>query len=124
MGLVDKLEHIIHDRGELGAFVHHGWHSLDTTGELPSRPTWEYLTWRRDLDPARFDAHHPRDLDRVLAAAKHWPREPESSTICPPLPCRPPCHAVPEPPAWVPLAIGILFAGGLLWIRSRRIDAN
>jgi hypothetical protein len=57
--LVAEIEGIIHDHHRFDAFVHEARTSLRQTGLLPHNPIWEYLHWRRELDPPRFDHYHP-----------------------------------------------------------------
>ena len=73
--IVAQIESIIHDQHRLGAFVHEARASLRQTGLLPHNRIWDYMHWRRDLAPARFDHYHPefaglfrweqRDIERM-----------------------------------------------------------
>lgn len=44
--------------GALGLWKR-GVESYSTTGHMPDTPAWNALEARHDLDPERFDAHHP-----------------------------------------------------------------
>ncbi|HZW30598.1 MAG TPA: hypothetical protein VFF52_07825, partial [Isosphaeraceae bacterium] len=57
--IVAVIEEIIHDHQRLDAFLHQARNSLRETGLLPQDRIWDYLHWRRNLDPARFDSYHP-----------------------------------------------------------------
>jgi hypothetical protein len=57
--IVSVIEGIIHDPMRLDAFRHEARDSLRENGLLPQTRIWDYLHWRRDLDPSRFDHYHP-----------------------------------------------------------------
>jgi hypothetical protein len=57
--IVAVIEGIIHDHHRLDAFRHQARLSLRETGLLPHNRIWDYLHWRRSLDPPRFDYYHP-----------------------------------------------------------------
>lgn len=109
-------------------------------GRLPDSPFIEYLRWRRGLNPARFDAFHPR-LGRLLdqemvVCPPPPPICPEPGQLTPPsppippepiLPPEPPPIVSPEPPSpqnpeipepsSVVVALTLLAAG--TWVRRR-----
>ena len=57
--IVDVIEGIIHDHHRLDVFRSQARLSLRETGLLPHDRIWDYLHWRRSLDPPRFDYYHP-----------------------------------------------------------------
>jgi PEP-CTERM motif len=57
--LVNAIESIIHHPGQLNELNDSARLSLAQTGSLPNTEIWNYLTWRHDLDPSRFDHYHP-----------------------------------------------------------------
>jgi hypothetical protein len=69
-GIVAEVEGIIHHRHELDAFLREARASLIETGSLPVSRIWDYLEWRRDRNPARFDHYHP-EFVRLF----HWAHE-------------------------------------------------
>ncbi|APW60264.1 PEP-CTERM sorting domain-containing protein [Paludisphaera borealis] len=93
---------------------------------IAANPMIDYLIWRRDLNPLRFDRYHPY-LGRLLAPLTLDP--PTSVPVAPeveppitplaPLETLPP--SVPEPSSL--LLIGLVSAWGLLRRRSRTTPA-
>lgn len=90
-------------------------------GQLPNWAFVDYLSWRRSLNPTRFDLNHP-NLAQMLVY------RPTSPPICPPCPCEPtgpvrPQTQTPEPPQ-IPepssalIALTLLGAG--VWAHRRR----
>ncbi|WP_422926896.1 PEP-CTERM sorting domain-containing protein [Singulisphaera sp. PoT] len=80
-----------------------------------SSPWVQYLTWRRDLNPTRFDFYHPFLGPQIENLP---PPNPQPQTIDPPPPTvvpPPPGPTVPEPSSWM-LSLGVL-ASGVYWRR-------
>lgn len=95
-----RLEAIIDNPTSLHSFKHHAREILNETGHLPQTQLWDYLHWRRGLNPARFDAHHPFDkLFHDEGQHQPIPTTPEIPTtpVIPTLPCVP-CMPTPTPP--------------------------
>jgi len=92
-------------------------------------PMLEYLIWRRDLNPARFDHFHPflgprigqlltpPDLPPPLVVA------PEVPPITPPPPLVVPDNPVPEPTGWIIAALASAWGLWRRW-RSRAVPAR
>jgi hypothetical protein len=81
-------------------------------------PMVQYLEWRRNLDPARFDHWHP-EMGPVLGSLQPPTTTTTTPTVNPqPQTLPPPLHQeVPEPGT---MAIGVgLVAGSLIWRRAR-----
>jgi hypothetical protein len=92
---------------------------------LPNTPYWNYLRYRHDLNPARFDHYHPRlghllDLDlryRQTHPCMEAPEE-ELPITLPPIPIvpiptptpTPPSEVAPEPSSFYLCSIGLLLA--------------
>jgi hypothetical protein len=77
--IVAVIEGIIHDHHQLDVFCHQARESLRETGLLPQTRIWDYLHWRRNLDPPRFDFHHPefvRLFRSELRNLRHMPHHP------------------------------------------------
>jgi len=93
-----------------------------------SNPWVQYLTWRRDLDPVRFDHWHPfmgHELQNLPPPPPPSnPQQPQGLNPGDPPPDNPPPDnpghdlppAFPEPSSWM-ISLGILGAG--LWGRRR-----
>lgn len=132
--IVAVIEGIIHDHDRLDAFRRSARASLRETGLLPHNPIWNYLHWRRDLDPSRFDYYHPefvrlfRREEQNLRAMQHhplttgvigelptisWPSTPVAQVPVVPPPQYPPLvggASVPEP-GTLTLALAALATG-------------
>ena len=91
------------------------------SGLLPTTPLWNYLRFRRSLDPARFDFYHPRigpllDLDQRIRNELDNPQLPQE--IVPPPPGgggggeKPPVIPPVKPPVPEPSSV-ILFMTGI-----------
>jgi hypothetical protein len=139
--LVAEIEGIIHDHGRLAAFVREARASLRATGLLPHDRIWDYLHWRRALDPPRFDHYHPefvrlfrweqRDIERMhhhptmTGALSGSPVIPETlapSGHPPGSPSRFPGAAVPEPGTFTLGLVAIAFGAAMIvarWARKR-----
>jgi PEP-CTERM motif len=74
--------------------------NTDTAAQALSNPMIEYLEWRRNLDPTRFDANHPNlapALEQLLSSPS-LPSNPPPPTSTP-VPSTPvPSTPVPETP--------------------------
>ena len=97
---------------------------LDGQGSPLSSLFRDYILYRRGIDPARFDAHHPR-LARPIARfalanppAATTPVDPSRQVVIPRTPVTPPSQqTVPEPSTLV-IAAGLLV--GTAALRRRR----
>lgn len=95
-------------------------------------PYFQYLLWRRSLNPARFDYYHPR-LGPLLESITQLPQEvfpplipPVTPPVTPPpitptIPVIPVTPQVPEPST---LLIGLMLGAGGLWARHVRGKAK
>jgi hypothetical protein len=82
-------------------------HSHD--GLLPSNTFWDYLRWRRDLNPKRFDYYHPGIACMMrIDHAKRTNDDTATKTTCHEIP-RPPI-ATPEPSTSGMLAFGLIVS--------------
>jgi PEP-CTERM motif len=81
--LVNDIESIIHHPAELRALNADARISIAQTGHLPNDEIWNYLTWRRDLDPARFDHYHPEFVG-IFMRAEHATQYPFHEPGAPP----------------------------------------
>jgi hypothetical protein len=106
--LVSDIESIIHHPAELHSVVAEAKTSLSETGHLPNDMIWDYLIWRRDLDPSRFDHYHPEFLGVFMQEQRLL--EQEQSTNDPaddPIPV----SSIPMPTVSIP-TISISTSGG------------
>src|SRR5262245_37958932 len=145
--IVAVIEGIIHDHHRLDAFRHQARVSLRETGLLPHNRIWDYLHWRRKLDPPRFDSYHPEFVhlfrweQRNINSMRHHPPTtgviaglrivpgpsiPEASVPVVNPPQNPPSAiggTVPEP-GTMTLALAALAVGAALvaarWVRRIR----
>lgn len=97
---------------------------LDGQGSALSSLFRDYILYRRGIDPARFDAHHPRiarQIARFVSSnppAATTPIDPTRQVVVPTTPVTPPSQqTVPEPSSLV-IAAGLLV--GTAAFRRRR----
>ncbi len=91
-------------------------HADLATADPLSLPMVQYLEWRRDLNPARFDHFHPF-VGPILQSLL-----PPPTTVNPqPQELPPQFASVPEP-GTISIALGLLAAGAFGRRRSRRPD--
>lgn len=104
-----------------------------TATALPSAsfvesPYFQYLLWRRSLNPARFDYYHPR-LGPLLESITQLPQEvfpplipPIVPQVTPPptKPTVPEIPVVPQVPEPSTLLIGLVLTAGGFWARHAR----
>jgi hypothetical protein len=103
--IVAVIEDMIHDHQQLDAFLHQARNSLRETGLLPQDRIWDYLHWRRDLDPSRFDYYHPefaplfrRELRDLRHLQQHQPTTPVIIGLTPGVLVGPTPGVVVKPP--------------------------
>jgi hypothetical protein len=108
-----KLESIREHPAEWGSFVHHAWHVLKTDGHLPKTRMWDYLEHRRELDPSRFDKHHPC----LAKLFRYEDTHPLANIPVKPVIIPLPSASIPEPPVSVLLLSGLIMMAGirLVW---------
>ncbi len=85
----------------------------NSNGTLVETPFVDYLTWRRDLDPSRFDHYHP-NVGPELAQLTTPSVVP---SVVKPVPPTKPFNVAPQnlpEPASLPLAL-ILFGAAYAW---------
>lgn len=89
-------------------------------GVLPSNDFWNYLRWRRELNPKRFDHYHP-GISCMMRSdyAKRHEDKTEIGSSCHEVPYPPISHA-PEPSTMVSFALGIFFTVLFAWIMNPR----
>ena len=93
-------------------------HLASVNGKLVETPFVQYLLWRRSLDPARFDAHHPR-ISGPLAQVIRPPTTPTT----PPSSIPPQEQVVTPEPSAIFIAL-IMSGGGIVFAeRARRRGA-
>ena len=97
--------------------------TTDSTGALPSGAFVDYLLWRRDLNPTRFDSFHRRlapllATPQILPSPQVPPIVPPTPQVIPPPLVPPSRQQVPEPSSWL-TAVALTMVGG--WaVRSRK----
>lgn len=80
-------------------------------GDAPDGPMWRWLDRRRDVNPERFDAHHP-NIGLVLGGYYRHEVQPqcvEVRTLCDPPPPHGAQQVVPEPASWLLLAVAMAW---------------
>lgn len=101
------------------------WRMLESASDsVTLDPMLEYLIWRRDLNPGRFDYYHPYLGPRLgqLLQPPLTPPPPlevpeEVAPITPPPPQTIPEPQVPEPDGWI---IAVLASAWGVWRRRPR----
>lgn len=107
------------------------------TGGVINDHFWNALTIRRDLNPARFDHHHPNAAEFfelrppimtlpqpiLFPPILPSPTTPPPATAppesgCPGLPPQAGPGVVPEPSSVILLALPLIFVGLVLWLRK------
>jgi hypothetical protein len=94
-----------------------GIHLHLVNGVLPDTPLVEYLTWRRSLDPTRFDHWHPNVGPLIAESALNQQDPDQGQTVTPP-PNNPGGNQVSEPSAAL---VGIALGAAAGWLRRKAL---
>jgi PEP-CTERM motif len=96
--------------------------NTDTAAQAISNPMIEYLEWRRNLDPTRFDANHP-NLSPALEQLLSSPSLPSNPPPPTSTPVQTPTLAQTVSPPTVPEPNSLLLAAAMtgwgIWWRRR-----
>jgi hypothetical protein len=112
MNVPEKLGVIVDNPVYLDSFRHHARETLQQIGHLPDTPLWQYLHWRRALNPVRFDRYHPEFRKLFRDEARHHPEIPAAPVL--PIGTTP---VVIPPPSFPPPMMGTVPepTSGQIW---------